>query len=502
MPGFGRQMQQRQAKPVQVLSSKSSAHSSQSQRSSASMRLQPALGNQAMQRVLRRGILQAKLTVNQPGDVFEQEADRVAASMNFGASCGPAKNTLPMVSIQGGGPGDKSKDAPKGGGTPEQSKAGEQTGNKTPDGVSLGPTDPKKAFCLKPGSYSVKTGHVTEPNFAQGVQIIEFEGSDKGNADGKACSCGCGLYRQWISGTLELITPANLAQANTQLVQDLQKKNIKKAPTPEEVLRYAREKAPKITALGSCNNSIPINVSDFSEEYTNCINKSEKGCKRKFVDQPGPDAKLSDGTYINIQLGFKYEVWDACQGKSVQTQGGKLSIEGSKDPRSVIWPTSKITSSPSQPVQRSATSSNAPGPVPPVVNEALLAPGNLLDPRVHPFLNRVSIRILVTYVSTQTSGRPNRLAQSTLKPIRWGVTWFLRRVAMLQRPTPVRSCLHTNWLMLSSRAPQHQSCKGGRYALRPRRKAEKRGRRPKSNRKRASRVSNPTARRILCPWMN
>jgi hypothetical protein len=39
-----------------------------------------------MQRVLRRGILQAKLIVNQPGDVFEQEADRVAeAVVNGGA---------------------------------------------------------------------------------------------------------------------------------------------------------------------------------------------------------------------------------------------------------------------------------------------------------------------------------------------------------------------------------------------------------------------------------
>lgn len=40
--------------------------------------LQSAFGNQRMQRLLARGVLQAKLTVNQPGDVFEREADRVA----------------------------------------------------------------------------------------------------------------------------------------------------------------------------------------------------------------------------------------------------------------------------------------------------------------------------------------------------------------------------------------------------------------------------------------
>ncbi len=39
---------------------------------------QTALGNQAMQRMLHTGVIQAKLTVNDPGDQYEQEADRVA----------------------------------------------------------------------------------------------------------------------------------------------------------------------------------------------------------------------------------------------------------------------------------------------------------------------------------------------------------------------------------------------------------------------------------------
>src|SRR5690349_13414185 len=41
-------------------------------------RLQRALGNQAMGRLLSSGALQARLTVNQPGDRFEQQADRFA----------------------------------------------------------------------------------------------------------------------------------------------------------------------------------------------------------------------------------------------------------------------------------------------------------------------------------------------------------------------------------------------------------------------------------------
>jgi len=40
--------------------------------------LQRTVGNQAVQRLLRSGTLQAKLRIGQPGDVYEQEADRVA----------------------------------------------------------------------------------------------------------------------------------------------------------------------------------------------------------------------------------------------------------------------------------------------------------------------------------------------------------------------------------------------------------------------------------------
>jgi hypothetical protein len=40
--------------------------------------MQQAAGNLAMQRFLRAGVIQAKLTVSSPGDMYEQEADRVA----------------------------------------------------------------------------------------------------------------------------------------------------------------------------------------------------------------------------------------------------------------------------------------------------------------------------------------------------------------------------------------------------------------------------------------
>jgi hypothetical protein len=36
------------------------------------------IGNQAMQRLFKSGVIQAKLKIGQPNDIYEQEADRVA----------------------------------------------------------------------------------------------------------------------------------------------------------------------------------------------------------------------------------------------------------------------------------------------------------------------------------------------------------------------------------------------------------------------------------------
>jgi hypothetical protein len=40
--------------------------------------LQRTAGNKAVQRLFKAGIIQAKLRIGQPNDVYEQEADRVA----------------------------------------------------------------------------------------------------------------------------------------------------------------------------------------------------------------------------------------------------------------------------------------------------------------------------------------------------------------------------------------------------------------------------------------
>jgi hypothetical protein len=63
----------------------------------ASHRLAQRFGNQTLQRLLRQHVLQTKLTVSHPGDIFEQEAERVADDvmrMTEPAESGPAESGL------------------------------------------------------------------------------------------------------------------------------------------------------------------------------------------------------------------------------------------------------------------------------------------------------------------------------------------------------------------------------------------------------------------------
>lgn len=70
--------QQSAAKNSSRPSSSATARGHANAHESGAYALQRTVGNQAMQRMLRTGGAQAKLTVNTPGDKYEQEADRVA----------------------------------------------------------------------------------------------------------------------------------------------------------------------------------------------------------------------------------------------------------------------------------------------------------------------------------------------------------------------------------------------------------------------------------------
>lgn len=69
------------------------------------LQLQRTLGNQAVQRLLQSRALQAQLKINRPGDIYEQEADRVAEQVmrtaelvprRSGASCGEGMFQCPQ----------------------------------------------------------------------------------------------------------------------------------------------------------------------------------------------------------------------------------------------------------------------------------------------------------------------------------------------------------------------------------------------------------------------
>jgi hypothetical protein len=76
------------AAAVKTTDTKKAHSSSQRQRTGASQvtyspvdqifSLQRTIGNQAVQRLFKSGVIQAKLKIGQPNDVYEQEADRMA----------------------------------------------------------------------------------------------------------------------------------------------------------------------------------------------------------------------------------------------------------------------------------------------------------------------------------------------------------------------------------------------------------------------------------------
>src|SRR5438132_784899 len=54
------------------------------------LELQQTLGNQAVLQLLRSQPLQAKLAINKPGDIYEQEADRIADQIVPSSAQSPA----------------------------------------------------------------------------------------------------------------------------------------------------------------------------------------------------------------------------------------------------------------------------------------------------------------------------------------------------------------------------------------------------------------------------
>ncbi len=209
----------------------------------------------------------------------------------------------------------------------------------TPEGTSLGPTNRSKRFCLKANTFVVtKAVHKNSESAAQGSQIIKFEGLNTGKQDEKDCSCDCGLYRHWISGFLQAVGAARISAARAELEEERRKAGTPGNPTAQEVLNRAIASTPKAYSLKSCGHPITIQEGSFTEERISCIgDKNSDRCKWEYGDGPGADAGLSNGIYIHVNHPFQYEIWDTCQGKSVQKKQATLEIKGDTSPRSITW---------------------------------------------------------------------------------------------------------------------------------------------------------------------
>src|SRR6266568_2585515 len=71
-------MRQATQKAEQAAGHASGAHAARGSNGNALADVRHALGNHALSQLMRRRLVQAKLTVSHPDDIYEQEADRVA----------------------------------------------------------------------------------------------------------------------------------------------------------------------------------------------------------------------------------------------------------------------------------------------------------------------------------------------------------------------------------------------------------------------------------------
>ena len=74
--------------------------------------LQRTVGNRGVERLLKSGLIQAKLKVNEPGDIYEQEADRVAGQVLATPTHAPVGGTASRIQRVTGQPAGETTSAP------------------------------------------------------------------------------------------------------------------------------------------------------------------------------------------------------------------------------------------------------------------------------------------------------------------------------------------------------------------------------------------------------
>jgi Domain of unknown function (DUF4157) len=74
--------------------------------------LQRTVGNREVERLLKSGVSQSKLKVNEPGDIYEQEADRFSHQVLTAPTHAPVGGTAPRIQRVAGQPAGETATAP------------------------------------------------------------------------------------------------------------------------------------------------------------------------------------------------------------------------------------------------------------------------------------------------------------------------------------------------------------------------------------------------------
>src|SRR5262249_26412947 len=126
--------------------------------------------------------------------------------------------------------------------------------------------------------------------------------------DAANCSCGCGLFRQFIRGFVRFGSPTS----------------PKEFPT-----------------IGSCStHTVTLSENTFAEEFTGCLAGSlpiGPDCSRTYADAPGFTKNLSEGTFVQAHFVLRYQMWDQCRGRSLGLADHVLDIAGSRAPRRITF---------------------------------------------------------------------------------------------------------------------------------------------------------------------
>ena len=83
-----------------------------------------------------------------------------------------------------------------------------------------------------------------------------------------------------------------------------------------------------------------MNETSFTEEFEACNPGGapiSAACSRVYLDEPGWKGTLTPGTFVQMHLVLRYQMWDQCRGRSLCSADHVLDISGSNSPRTISF---------------------------------------------------------------------------------------------------------------------------------------------------------------------